>query len=397
MDLPEKKLLIILLGAGLVLRLVYVIFFAPPLNVPSGDAVGYDLLGWNIVQYHQLAYEKDKPTAHREPGYPLFLALIYFLFGHNILVARIFQALVGVASCYLIYLLCREIFSQTAAFLSLIIAVVWPAFIYYTASLLRETFFTFLLLMSIFLFQRGKIFLLGVFLALLSLTNSIAILLAFVCGIVILFRRHFRSAFVFLVMFCLIYGFWPLRNYLVFKTIVFGSTNAGATFLDGIDIIPWEIRGLPQEEEYRQNHSLYVEARKISGEIERNNYYIQQVINYIKANPVRYFFLVVKKYFKLWNFYPKIGASYGHSGKLLKWISILSYGPVFLLAVAGLFIFPWSKIFSLLLPLFIFPVVYAFFWAQIRYRIPLEPYLIILASGTIVYLKGIFFAKGVKE
>ena len=399
MDWHKKDIWpVIFLTAGLFIRLVYGIFFAPPLNVPSGDAVGYDILGYNLVQYHQLAYEKDKPTAHREPGYPLFLAMVYLIFGHSVIAVRIFQALLGVVSCYLIYLLTRDIFGRAAAGISLIIAVIYPAFIYYTAALLRETFFTFLLLLTVWFVNKKYILATAVLLALLGLTNSVSLLFVLAILLIYLWQKQWRFLIVTLVVFLLVYGFWPLRNYQVFKKVIIGSTNGGATFLDGTDIIPWEIRGQPSEEEFRQKHPVYLEAQKISGEVERDRYYFRVAVEYIKKHPGHYLLLTLRKYLKLWNFYPRPGASYGHSPKLLRGISLLSYGPVFGLAIIGLFIFPLKKIFVVVLPLLIFPLVYALFWSQIRYRLPLEPYLIILASGTLAHIfKNKLLEKEVKQ
>ncbi|MCX8125508.1 MAG: hypothetical protein N3F66_15280, partial [Spirochaetes bacterium] len=54
--------------------------------------------------------------------------------------------------------------------------------------------------------------------------------------------------------------------------------------------------------------------------------------------------------------------------------------PVFVLFIAGIFLY-FKKDFSLtsfvvLLPIICFCIIYTIFWSQIRYRIPIEPYVI---------------------
>lgn len=64
-------------------------------------------------------------------------------------------------------------------------------------------------------------------------------------------------------------------------------------------------------------------------------------------------------------------------------MSVLSYGPILLLAIFGL-IFAWKShrkyvlLFGLLF--LSFTIGYAFFITKARFRLPLDPYLIILGS-----------------
>lgn len=46
------------------------------------------------------------------PGYPLFLAVIYTLFGPKVIILRIIQAVVGALTCVVTYLLARRLFNE---------------------------------------------------------------------------------------------------------------------------------------------------------------------------------------------------------------------------------------------------------------------------------------------
>jgi hypothetical protein len=68
--------------------------------------------------------------------------------------------------------------------------------------------------------------------------------------------------------------------------------------------------------------------------------------------------------------------------------SMLSIGPVFLLALAGIAFLlrerQWSELSLFLFIILSFAVAYSFFFTQIRYRIPVEPYIILLAGHGLV-------------
>lgn len=146
-----KKFLILVLFIGLVVRIVYIFKFSPTnIDIPSGDAVGYNTLAKNLLRYGQLAYEKDKLTAHREPVYPIFLFLVYKVFGESVFLVRVVQSALSVLSIYFIFFITKKIFGNKEAVISSTITCFWPTFIYYSATLLRETVFTFWLLLCVY-------------------------------------------------------------------------------------------------------------------------------------------------------------------------------------------------------------------------------------------------------
>jgi hypothetical protein len=73
---------------------------------------------------------------------------------------------------------------------------------------------------------------------------------------------------------------------------------------------------------------------------------------------------------------------------LTDWAAMLSIGPVFLLAIAGTAFLvrnkQWSELSLLLLIILSFAFAYSLFFTQLRYRIPVEPYIILLAGHGLV-------------
>lgn len=95
---------VVALAAGLCLRLFFVLKF--PAN--SGDTVLYEQIATNWLQHHVYGmnvHEQIMPVDMRMPGYPGFLALIYFLSGRSGEAARLWvmiaQVVVDLLTCLL--------------------------------------------------------------------------------------------------------------------------------------------------------------------------------------------------------------------------------------------------------------------------------------------------------
>jgi 4-amino-4-deoxy-L-arabinose transferase-like glycosyltransferase len=86
------------------------------------------------------------PTLSRLPGYPAFLAAIFFLFGdENFRAVLLVQTFVDLATCFLIADLARRCFSERAAAAGFLLAAICPFLANYAATALTETleiFFT---------------------------------------------------------------------------------------------------------------------------------------------------------------------------------------------------------------------------------------------------------------
>ena len=143
----HKKWIVILLLllAGAAFRIA-VAHFLP--NDEPDDGRVYAQIARNVLEQHiysldpQPAYE---PTLIRLPGYPLFLAGIYSVFGHsNNSAVRIAQALLDTATCVLVGLLAfywdpDEKRKRATAIAAFALAAVCPFTTIYVATILTET------------------------------------------------------------------------------------------------------------------------------------------------------------------------------------------------------------------------------------------------------------------
>src|SRR5215468_381602 len=86
------------------------------------------------------------PTLSRLPGYPAFLAAVFWLFGtDNFRAVLLVQVVFDLASCFLIADIAGRIFSERAAKAAFLLAVLCPFLANYAAAALTETleiFFT---------------------------------------------------------------------------------------------------------------------------------------------------------------------------------------------------------------------------------------------------------------
>jgi 4-amino-4-deoxy-L-arabinose transferase-like glycosyltransferase len=113
------------------------------------------------------------------PGYPYFIGITYWLFGTGIYVIRFAQMSLGIISCFLIYKIGKQFFSETTGLLAAFMFSLYGLFTYYEGHLLSVTLAITLYLLTFFMIfyslkKRKKIYYLatGILLGLAGLTMS---------------------------------------------------------------------------------------------------------------------------------------------------------------------------------------------------------------------------------
>lgn len=137
----------------------------------GGDSPGYMLLAKNLVEHGAFSLSDTSPyipSNVRTPGYPLFLALIYFIF-HSFIPVIFFGAAIAAFTAPLIYLIAREIFppldkapegryltgqAEKMAFAAGILTAIEPLGLFLGVSILTEGVFTPILLLSVYFFIK---------------------------------------------------------------------------------------------------------------------------------------------------------------------------------------------------------------------------------------------------
>ena len=125
-----------------------------PNDAPDDGRV-YAQMARNVLEQHVYSHDAQppfEPSLIRLPGYPLFLAGVYSIFGHtNNGAVRIVQALIDTATCGLIALLAfywqpDEKKKVTSAIVALALAAICPFTTIYAATILTEVLTNFLMI-----------------------------------------------------------------------------------------------------------------------------------------------------------------------------------------------------------------------------------------------------------
>jgi len=138
--------LLAILGLGLLVRL-YVLIFAPRPGFVIDEAEYYQIASILADGRGWMFYEAA--TWVRPPLYIMLLAGVFKLFGPNLMLVRLLQIGLSLASVYLLYRLGAKAYNRKTGLLSgLLAAMAWP-FAVLSSLLLSETLFIFLFLLSI--------------------------------------------------------------------------------------------------------------------------------------------------------------------------------------------------------------------------------------------------------
>ena len=161
------------------------------------------------------------------PGYPIFLAICYVIFGINTLSFYMPQILLSAFSCILIYFIAKKIFNARVAIISSLLFALYPDLIFWTYMVRTETLFIFLLALIFWLLLKDNkdypfAFIMG---ALLGITCLTKLTLLFFAPIIIVWeflffktsnQRKLIYLFILCFSFILTLSPWIIRNYAVF-------------------------------------------------------------------------------------------------------------------------------------------------------------------------------------
>lgn len=230
--------LIVVSGLAFAARLAWVRFGA----WVSGDSAWYLTVARNLFLHHTFSATADGsnpiPTAFRPPLYPALIAVL--LIGKNsqpILVVLLLQAALGTATAALVYLIARDQFGRRIAVVASVGMALAPMTGRFTAVILSESLFTFLVTLSVFLWGRKRSASTGLMFGLAALTR--VTMLPFVVLLPLLallrpWRSQWRSYSTIMLLALAVGSIWIVRNAIVFhRFIPIASSGYGTNLLLG--------------------------------------------------------------------------------------------------------------------------------------------------------------------
>lgn len=255
--------IVVILAIALYLRFLFVYkVFEPPL---SGDAKNYDIMVKQFLTKGFLGYMSNTPNAYVTPGYPLFLALIYKIFGFSngspLQAVRIIQSVLSVLTVLLIFFIGREIKNSKVGIMAALISAIYPTFVWASTLILTETVYTFIFMVYLYLqiiaCKRPKAYiniLAGISFGLAILIRPAAAPLIAIPYILVYIQSRdlnytVRNFLQVLIGFIAIMMPWWIRNIVTLHKLILFATQTwnpmlgGAfPFFNGIEHVPQNIR-----------------------------------------------------------------------------------------------------------------------------------------------------------
>lgn len=383
---PEANFMPGLFIFALAIRLAYVLSL--PAGKLSPDAHDWMSIAWSIAQGHGFG------DSWRPPGHAFFLGGIFFVFGKSVAAARVIQSLLGAFVCLLTYKTGKRLFSETAGRIAGALMAFYPYAIAQTGDLISESFFTFMIALAVYHIVKTaetpswrNIALTGVAMGLAGLTKSTILPFFFLaCAWLWWQTGKFRAGFVAGIFTLLTIMPWTLRNYYHYdKSYVMPVSTPWLTFyfslcdgayqqekLGELDTpMPDDVaaRVLPPDAAYMD--SLPPPAR--------DKYCRETALAWIKANPEKFSELLGRRLVHFWRLYPLMAY------KWQKYAAMATSGVYIPLCFIGIILsIREFKKTSLLISMFAtYSLVHMIFFSMLRYRVPLDPYVIIFAGYSI--------------
>lgn len=394
-----------------------VLFAFAPHPTPFSDMEDYDRAAVNFLIGRGLAMSTEY-VAYRPPGYPLFLAGMYTLFGHSLTLVRLIQSLLSSGSCVLLYLLARDLLSSSKlrgvrVWVPLVLGIglaLYETHIFLSSILLTETFYVFLLLLFSYLscsrFSRSRwaYLIRPMCLGVLALIRPVGA--AYLPALMYAdFRAApsrspsvlLRSFILTIALFLLPIVPWIVRNAVVLNAFVPLSTNAGVNFYIGHH---------PGYSYWSTGQKEKIRAVTDLNEVEENRLFFRIGLTYIFQHPFQTVIDTGKKFVYLFRPgippWPMRDRGYDlvlpyfsfFYFLLIRWnwifLAVLPIGMVW-----SWIVLPGSR------PLVILALCHIFvticFFARSRFRVPLEPFFLFWITGVIGHMLSTIFEKVQKQ
>lgn len=395
-DWPEMHCLIAILAVAFLFRLGCAVGVQSYLDRGSqevclipGDAEGYWILAGRIADGEDYSVYAPPRQVMRMPGFPALLAIFRLMFPDSLLAARIGLAMVGTLACWFTYQLGKELASGVAGLWGAAVVSVSPVLTVFSVLILSETAFAAALTASLVVLaklarrlaapaSRGENRLAlstGLLIALATSLRPTWLLMA-PMTVVGLLRRNDVSRRLRAGVFILAgtYGAllpWALRNYAVTGHFTFTTFWVGPSLYDGLNP---RATG-DSDMRFFDEENLLAEM----SEYEMDREYRRRAWRYAAEHPGRTVELMLIKWWRYWSPWPNARQFQSLSIRLAVTASFLA---LLIPALWGTYLArsQWSVLALTWGPILYFAAVHLFFVGSIRYRLPAEFPLAVLAG-----------------
>jgi 4-amino-4-deoxy-L-arabinose transferase-like glycosyltransferase len=413
----RKSQIIFLFLVAFVIRTGFVLTLQDQLYWP--DERVFDSIAWGLLNGN--GYASDPFRAN--PVLPFFLTIIYKTFGYNYIAPRIIQSFIGALTVIIVFAIAQRLYDRRVAFLAGLGVALYPPLVYTCGVFYVSCLFTFLVAFSVYLLSlnrecegiRSFMFLLlsGIVIGITVLCRPI--FLAFIPFALVFVIFSYRGkalhritygGVLLLLIFLTIFP-WTLRNYVQYKRPILVSTGGGLFLWKGNNELTrgdtddrylqpgvgelWTTRLKELEPGYRktltQKYAKVQQDLQAIDSIDHDEYLQRLALGFIMQRPSRSLELFVQKLRTFYAPFSRVRAENRDviSKKKRLILSAIFY-PMLFLGLFGMLnsLRTVRQHFILYLPVLSLTFVYGVLTSATRFRLPIDPYIIIFASYGII-------------
>ncbi|MCX7310350.1 MAG: hypothetical protein NTV56_01140 [Alphaproteobacteria bacterium] len=374
---PSRKPLLVIILIGLVLRIAAALLL-PDQGAQWDDARAYRAIGhtfWTTGQLGSYLYM---------PLYPLIAGISELRWPSLLIDIALSSALIWIT-----YELVMAVFADgAAAVLAALGVAIYPQFIAFAVLGLTEPLFMTLFSGAYLCWYRGRFNAAAILATLSILTRPAIDLLAPILVVYFVLAIHrlpfimaVRQLAVYALVYCALMAPWWLYNYRAYGTFVRLNLAGGENFYAGNNPMNASGGGLRDIDFSTKEFDI-----KYKNPVERDQALFQAAFEYIKSDPKAFLERAWNKFLRFWRLWPFFDQ---YAKPVYIALYIVTYVPIFILSLIYLALWG-ARDFWRIAPLLAFTgfltLVNVVFVASLRYRLPLEPFMIIFASVALMRL-----------
>jgi len=371
-----------ILFAALIVRLAFV--FVVPQVIVWTDGREYDEMARHLVDHGTYGLR-----ALRAPGYPTLMAAAYLVFGKSLLALRLVEAILGTVTVGLLGVVGARLFGRRAGLIAAALMALHPVLAFLPVTEYSET--TVVLVIALGLgaafegWRRGgwwRWAASGLFFGVATLVRPNVVLMwpGLALGFMAALLRERRGWLTPLLVASVALGLavapWLIRSHQVHGRWFFVASGGGRSFWLGnnpwTDCVTWK---------YTQPDSATLaEASRQPDEFALDNYYYRRGMEFVRDHPARAARLYGVKLANLFALYPE-----PYTKRFVNAWARWSQGLASVVVFAGalLSLRRWRarpELWPLLASILTFSLVNAVYYSVLRYRMAIEPCLLLMAG-----------------
>ncbi|AQT85800.1 putative membrane protein [Paenibacillus larvae subsp. larvae] len=245
----KKSAIWLILAFALFLRLYYVL--NETYEPVEWDQKNYTTMTVQMIEDGVYGYLDTKPNTYVTPGFPMFLYVVFKIFGysdimHTHMIVRVIQAFISLGAITFIYLIGKRLFNRPTGWIAALFAAFYGTYVWMTSLILTETLFLTcfmgLMYMQVRIIQENKKWdhlIGGLLLGISVLIRPNCIVVAPVPYVFLWFQERrlcLKEISWGVGMFIVAMLPWWIRNYMTFhEVILLSKEGSGNPFLGGTD------------------------------------------------------------------------------------------------------------------------------------------------------------------